>query len=256
VDREQILELLGRVRRGTVRPRQAMEQLSALSTGDLGFARIDHQRSLRRGMPEVVFGGGKTRDQLIGIVAHIAERRSTVLVTRLDPDVGRELQGRHPGSTWNELARAFVLPRPGRPSRPVPGFLVVSAGTADLPVAEEAAVCAEAMGLSAERLYDVGVAGIHRLLEQSERLRQARVIAVVAGMEGALPSVVAGLVDVPVIGVPTSVGYGAALGGFTALFGMLTSCAGGMTVVNIDNGFGAACAARLILPHRAKPVPR
>ena len=246
MERDELRRLLSHVRQGKVGIAHVVEELARLKTADLGFARIDHHRPVRRGMPEVVFGGGKGRDQLLGIVAHLAARRSTVLVTRLDPVIGRELAKRHPAGAWNEAGRTFFLPRAGRRPKPQPGFLIVSAGTADLPVAEEAAVTAEALGLDPERLYDVGVAGIHRLLEQSERLRKARVIAVVAGMEGALPSVVAGLVDVPVIGVPTSGGYGAALSGFTALFGMLTSCAGGMTVVNIDNGFGAGCLASLI----------
>jgi NCAIR mutase (PurE)-related protein len=224
--------------------------MARLRTGDLGFARIDHHRAIRRGMPEVVFGEGKTDDQLSGIVKHMAERKVRILVTRIAPSAGVRLAQEHPAGTWNELARTFSVPRPGRQLKGERGLLVVSAGTADLPVAEEAVVTAEALGLAPDRLYDVGVAGIHRLFERQELLRKARVIVVVAGMEGALPSVVAGLVEAPVIGVPTSVGYGAAARGFTALFGMLTSCAGGMTVVNIDNGFGAACAARQILSVR------
>ncbi len=247
---DQLRKLLRDVRNHRTDVGAAIERLASLSTGELGFARIDHHRPVRRGMPEVIFGEGKTREQLLEIVAHLASRRARALVTRLDADVGRELAALHPAGRWNPMARTFYLPRPGRASRPIPGLLIVSAGTADLPVAEEAAVTADALGLAVERLYDVGVAGIHRLFEQGEQLRKARVIVVVAGMEGALPSVVAGLVDAPVIGVPTSVGYGAALGGLTALFGMLTSCAGGMTVVNIDNGFGAACAARQILAAR------
>jgi NCAIR mutase (PurE)-related protein len=231
---------------------EALEQLARLGTADLGFARVDHHRDLRRGLPEVIFGERKSPEQVRSLVEHLAARRAIVLVTRLDPAVGRDLAARFATGSHNPVARTFYLPRPGRRRRGRAGLLIVSAGTADLPVAEECAVTAEAIGLAPERLYDVGVAGIHRLFEQGDRLRRARVVAVVAGMEGALPSVVAGLVDVPVIGVPTSVGYGAALSGFTALFGMLTSCAGGMTVVNIDNGFGAACAARLILSPRGR----
>ncbi len=252
MDRDELQKLLRAVRRGALPVGDALESMARLATADLGFARIDHHRSVRRGMPEVVFGAGKSREHLLGIVEHVVRRRSTLLVTRLTPELGEELAARYPDGSWNPLARTYLRHRPGRRARGQRGFLIVSAGTADLPVAEEAAVTAEALGLAPERLFDVGVAGIHRLLEQSDRLRRARVIAVVAGMEGALPSVVAGLVGVPVIGVPTSVGYGAALGGFTALFGMLTSCAGGMTVVNIDNGYGAASAARLILAGKAK----
>ncbi len=252
MDRDEVRKLLAAVRRGRTGVPEALERLARLGTADLGFARVDHHRDLRRGLPEVVFGERKSPEQVRSLVAHLVSRRATVLVTRLDPRVGTDLAASHPQGTWNATARTFYLPRPGRRRRGRPGLLIVSAGTADLPVAEECAVTAEAIGLAPERLYDVGVAGIHRLFENGDRLRHARVVAVVAGMEGALPSVVAGLVDVPVIGVPTSVGYGAALSGFTALFGMLTSCAGGMTVVNIDNGFGAACAARLILGPRGR----
>lgn len=257
MERDQVRRLLEGVRRGRVGVADAIQRLAALGTANLEFARVDHHRALRRGMPEVIFGERKSREQLLALVEHLAARNATVLVTRLAADVGRELGERYPVGTYSAGARTFHLPRKGRGRAGIPGLLIVSAGTADLPVAEECAVTAEAIGLRPDRLFDVGVAGIHRLLEQGERLRQARVVVVVAGMEGALPSVVAGLVDVPVIGVPTSVGYGAALGGFTALFGMLTSCAGGMTVVNIDNGFGAACAARLILqrPVRSERLP-
>ena len=199
-------------------------------------------------MPEVVFGGGKTAEQIERIVAHIAGRGEIALVTRLDPRVGEQLSAGHPEGRWDPVSRTFLLRAGTRRREPGrPGLLIVCAGTADLPVAEEAAVTAEAFGLAPERLFDVGVAGVHRLLEQRERLERARVVIAVAGMEGALASVVTGLVQAPVIGVPTSVGYGVAEGGRAALAAMLASCAGGLTVVNIDNGFGAACAAKAIL---------
>jgi hypothetical protein len=246
VDRKTLAKLIAAVRDGSLGAEEALARLDKLATGELGFAKIDHRRTLRRGIPEVVFGEGKAPAQVEEIAAHMAERGGPVLVTRIGPDVGERLTRRLPAGTYDPVSRTFLL-RPRRRARPVPGLMVVSAGTADIPVAEEAAVAAEAFGLGVDRLYDVGVAGIHRLFEHLERLRRARVIVVVAGMEGALPSVIAGLVEAPVIGVPTAVGYGAALDGFTALFAMLTSCAGGLTVVNIGNGFGAACAAHAIL---------
>ncbi|MBP7148060.1 MAG: nickel pincer cofactor biosynthesis protein LarB [Acidobacteria bacterium] len=252
MDRERLAKLLRGVRGGKVGVEQALESLANLATADLGFARIDHHRDLRRGFPEVVFGEGKTLDQVVGIAEHLARRRALVLVTRVAPATGEELARRHPRGRHDAVSRTFVLYPPGRRHRGRAGLTIVSAGTADLGVAEEAAVTAEALGLAPDRLYDVGVAGLHRLLEHGARLRRARAIIVVAGMEGALPSVVAGLVRCPVIGVPTSVGYGTALGGLTALFGMLNSCAGGLTVVNIDNGFGAACAALAMLGQQAK----
>ncbi len=241
--------LLERVAAGEVDPGEAAGRLAALGTADLGHSRIDHHRPVRRGMPEVVYGEGKTRDQVVEIVDHLVERAAApVLVTRLDPGTGEALADRHPRGRWDPVSRTFLWRR-GRP-RLRPGLLVVSAGTSDLPVAREVEVSAEALGLAADTLPDVGIAGLHRLLGELPRLRRARVIVAVAGMEGALPSVVAGLVAVPVIGVPTSVGYGASFGGLAALLGMLNSCAGGLTVVNIDNGYGAACAARAILDLR------
>lgn len=251
LDRNEVTKLLGMVKEGKLAPREAAEKLASLGTADLGYARIDHLRPLRRGFPEVVFGEGKTTDQVLGIVDHMARGHQPILVTRVSPETGEQLQRRHPQGNFNPIARTFFKAPSRRTLRS--GLLIVSAGTADLPVAEEAAVSAEAFGLKPERLYDVGVAGLHRLLEKLETLRKAKVLIVVAGMEGALPSVVTGLVEAPVIGVPTSVGYGTALGGLTALFGMLSSCSGGLTVVNIDNGFGAACAARTILGSKAKP---
>lgn len=251
MDRENAVQLLRRVQRSEITIAAALEQLSHLGTSNLGFARIDHHRQLRRGMPEVVFAEGKTNEQVLQIAAQMVSKRSTVLVTRLQPELGDSLVAAYPDGQYDAVARTFLkLSRPQKKLQR--GLLVVSAGTSDLPVVQEAVVTSRAFGIHAETIQDVGVAGLHRLLDQVPRLRKAKCIVVVAGMEGALPSVVAGLVDCPVIGVPTSVGYGAALGGLTALFGMLTSCAGGLSVVNIDNGFGAACAARAVLASQAK----
>ncbi len=249
MDSKKVRKLLRDVRDGRRDVDEAAEKLAAFGTGELGFARIDHHRPLRRGFAEAVLGEGKTPEQILKIVEHMAERRSTVLVTRLAAPVGEELAKRHPKGEYDALSRTFLLHGTPR-KRLKKGLVIVSAGTADQPVAQEAAVSAEAFGLESERIFDVGVAGLHRLLGHVDVLRKAKVLVVVAGMEGALPSVVAGLVEAPVIGVPTSVGYGVAAGGQTALMGMLTSCAEGLTVVNIDNGFGAACAARAILTAR------
>ena len=224
--------------------RQLLAALRAQPMADLGFARVDHHRATRQGFPEVVLGLGKTPEQIAGIAAAIVERGHPLLVTRADDAAWQAVRVRVPGAQRHELARAITL------ARDVPRgggtVAVTSAGTSDIPVAEEAAVTAELMGNDVERLYDVGVAGIHRVLRERERLQAARVIVVVAGMEGALPSVVAGMVAVPVIAVPTSIGYGASFGGIAALLGMLNSCANGVSVVNIDNGFGAGCIASMI----------
>lgn len=212
---------------------------------DLGFAKVDHHRALRQGFPEVVLGLGKTPEQVAQISAEIVRRGSTLLVTRADPVMYAAVTQLVPQATYLDIARLITC----KQQDVTPGhgeLLVVAAGTSDLPVAEEAACTAELMGNSVGRLYDVGVAGIHRLLHARARLSAARVIIVVAGMEGALPSVVSGLVSVPVIAVPTSIGYGASFGGISALLGMLNSCASGVSVVNIDNGFGAANIASLI----------
>jgi hypothetical protein len=215
---------------------------------DLSFARIDHHRALRQGHPEVVFCEGKTADQVVAICERLEAATGGFLGTRVPEATAAALRVRFPGLSWNPLARTVHLPPPTQPgpARSTRTTLVVSAGTSDLPVAEEAAAVSEAFGHSVERLNDVGVAGLHRLLAASEQLARASVIIVVAGMEGALPSVVGGLVAVPVIAVPTSVGYGASFGGLAALLAMLNSCAAGITVVNIDNGFGAAAAAARI----------
>jgi NCAIR mutase (PurE)-related protein len=222
-----------------------LEALRAQPYQDLGFARVDHHRSVRQGFPEVVLGIGKTPAQIAGIAAEIVRRGSTLLVTRASEAAYAAVRDLVPKATYYADAGIIAL----RQQDVAPGkgtILIASAGTSDLPVAEEAARTAELMGNEVARVYDVGVAGLHRLLDQRERLASARVLIVVAGMEGALPSVVAGLVSAPVIAVPTSVGYGASFGGLAALLGMLNSCASGVSVVNIDNGFGAANIASLI----------
>jgi NCAIR mutase (PurE)-related protein len=246
MDPNKIEQLLADVRRGRVTVKQAYERLKHLPFEDLGFAKVDHHRSLRTGFPEVVFAPGKTAEQIIDIVRSLNEKGHDVLVTRLGAATAAELEAAVPGVKYHPVARAATLSVKRPRIRGKGRVAVVAAGTADLPVAEEAAVTAEFFGNKVDRVHDVGVAGLHRLLAHVETLRRARVLVVVAGMEGALPSVVAGLVDRPVIAVPTSVGYGASFGGLAALLAMLNSCAAGVTVVNIDNGFGAAVAATLI----------
>ena len=247
--RHELRVLLEQVRAGAATPEAAHERilqfLRQAPFEDIGFARIDHHRRSRQGLPEVIFGPGKTPEQIAAIAERIVSAGHNLLVTRTDSTAYESVTARIPNAQFHILARvithATAAPDPGKGT-----VLVAAAGTADLPVAEEAAVCAEAMGNTVDRLYDVGVAGLHRLLAQHARLTAARVVIVVAGMEGALPSVVAGLVDVPVIAVPTSVGYGASFQGLAALLGMLNSCASGLSVVNIDNGFGAAAVASAI----------
>jgi NCAIR mutase (PurE)-related protein len=247
VRRERVRDLLGKVADGSMPIESALASLSHEPAESLGFATIDHHRALRQGFPEVVYGAGKTTEQLVAIAQRIADRGDGVLVTRVAPESVAPLLEALPGAESNSVART-VRVRAAQPLAPAVGtVLVVTAGTSDLPVAEEAAETADAMGCVAERLTDVGVAGIHRLLSRSAVLERAAVIIVVAGMDGALSSVVGGLVRVPVIAVPTSVGYGAAFGGIAPLLTMLNSCAAGVTVVNIDNGFGAAVAAARIL---------
>ena len=225
--------------------KEAMERLRYLPFEDLGFAKIDHHRDLRRGFPEVVYAPGKSHEQVVRIVLSMAATSSRVLITRAGPEVFDWVREALPEARYSELARAIVLNRGGE-TPPVPGVLTVAAGTADLPVAEEAAITAELMGNEVERLWDVGIAGVHRLLEHLPMIRKARVIVAVAGMEGALPSLIGGLVAVPVIAVPTSVGYGASLQGLAALLAMLNACSPGIGVVNIDNGFGAGYLAGMI----------
>ncbi|MBI5297609.1 MAG: nickel pincer cofactor biosynthesis protein LarB [Chloroflexi bacterium] len=240
---EKLKLLLEKVQSGQVDVEAALAELRSLPYENLGgFATLDHHRALRNGFPEVVFGQGKQPEQVTAIARRLAERSDKVLVTRVDPEMARIVQADFPELVYHPLPRLLVLDR-STPSEKHPGILVVTAGTADLPVAEEAAMTAELMNNSVERMFDVGVAGVHRLLSQVERLWQARVIVVAAGMDGALPSVVGGLVSVPVIAVPTSVGYGASFNGLAALLTMLNSCATGVGVVNIDNGFGAGVLA-------------
>jgi NCAIR mutase (PurE)-related protein len=245
----QLQQLLDQVRDGLVAPEAALDEVMAhvraSSFEDLGFARVDHQREWRQGFPEVVFGLGKEPSQIASIAAQIVAHGHTLLVTRATEEAFARVREAVPGASFHESARAITFRQ--RDTQPGKGtILVASAGTSDLSVAEEACVTAEVMGNTVDRLFDVGVAGIHRLLGEHTRLAAARVVIVVAGMEGALPSVVGGLVKVPVIAVPTSVGYGASFGGVAALLGMLNSCAAGVSVVNIDNGFGAAAIASRI----------
>jgi hypothetical protein len=248
VTAEQIEALLADVAAGRMTPPAALERLRHLPFEDLQFARIDHHRDLRQGHPEVVFCEGKTPEQILAICERLEAASGTFLGTRASEAVAALLAARFPRMVWNRLARTVHLPVPDQSKRisRTGTILVISAGTSDLPVAEEAAVVAEVFGHPVERLVDVGVAGLHRLLVATEQIERARAVIVVAGMEGALPSVVGGMVSVPVIAVPTSVGYGASFGGLAALLGMLNSCAAGVTVVNIDNGFGAAAAASRI----------
>ena len=242
-------DILEQVSSGTLPAGEAeqrlLDYLRELPYEDIGFARIDHHRALRQGFPEVILGTGKTPAHIAAIAARIVARGHSLLVTRTDETAYAAVLAEVPAGVFHPVARAITLQQqdiaPGKGT-----VLVVAAGTADLPVAEEAVVTAELMGNQTERLFDVGVAGLHRLLSAHDRLTAARVIIVAAGMEGALPSVIGGLVRVPIIAVPTSIGYGASFGGLAALLGMLNSCAGGVSVVNIDNGFGAATIASLI----------
>jgi pyridinium-3,5-biscarboxylic acid mononucleotide synthase len=254
LDRKRLSDLLEDVRRGKRSVATALELLRRLPYEDLGFAKVDHHRSLRQGIPEVVFAQGKTRSQILSIAEAIAAGGSNVVVTRIDKADAEALAARLPGTRYSEPGRIAWLTR-GPKSKPLGRVLVISAGTADLPVAEEAAVTAECAGCHVDRLFDVGVSGLHRLFDRSQQIHSADVVIVVAGMEGALPSVVAGWIHQPVIAVPTSIGYGASFGGLAALLSMLNSCAAGTTVVNIDNGFGAAIAAVRILRGR-KPGER
>ena len=245
MDHDQLRALLDQVRAGAVEVDAAIERLRHMPFEDLGFAKVDHHRALRHGMPEVVFGQGKSADQVSVIAATLLAQTPNLLVTRIDDKVAARLKG--------ELAEAEYFPVSGalrvwrdRTPRGKGKIAVVCAGTGDLPVAEEAQITAEVMGNQVDAIHDVGVAGIHRLMQNRERLTEARVVIVCAGMEGALPSVVGGMVAAPVIAVPTSVGYGASFHGLAALLGMLNSCASNVTVVNIDNGFGAGYAASLM----------
>jgi NCAIR mutase (PurE)-related protein len=251
VDPVRLKQLLEKVQSGEVDLASALAELRTLPFADLGYARVDHHRSLRQGVPEVVLAEGKSVEQIVGIVEEIVRGGHDVLVTRLAAGPAREVLARVPALSYAATARvARFRKQPG--TLRYDGYVaVVSAGTSDIPIAEEAVETLETCGVAVERIYDVGVAGLHRLTAELDRLLRATVIVVVAGMEGALASVIGGLVPNPVVAVPTSVGYGVSLGGLTALFGMLSSCASGVTVVNIDNGFGAAMAAIRLLTVRA-----
>ncbi|MCC6405812.1 MAG: nickel pincer cofactor biosynthesis protein LarB [Planctomycetes bacterium] len=244
MNREHLAELLAAVKRGTTSIDEGVSRLASFPVLDLGHTRLDLHRELRCGGPEVVYGAGKTPDELVEIARALLEHHERLLVTRATPEGGAALVAAFPRGRWHARSHCFVLDTPREEGS---GYvLVISAGTSDAPVAEEAVLTARFFGARVEELQDVGVAGVHRVLAQVDRLRAAHALVVVAGMEGALPSVVGGLVDRPVIAVPTSIGYGASFGGLAALLGMLNSCAAGVTVVNIDNGFGAGVAAARI----------
>jgi len=246
LDQNALRDILVRLRKGKITVEESLERLKTLPFEDLGFACIDHHRGLRTGLSEVIFGEGKEVSEILTIMERMLHQEENVLVTRLSLEKAGEIQNKFPESTYHEKARALTVIKcpvdvSGRGS-----ILVISAGTSDIPVAEEAAITAIFMGNEVDTIYDVGISGLHRILSHRERIMKASVLVVVAGMEGALPSVVGGLVDKPVIAVPTSVGYGASFNGISALLGMLNSCAAGVTVVNIDNGFGAGYAASVI----------
>ncbi|MBD0325390.1 MAG: nickel pincer cofactor biosynthesis protein LarB [Pyrinomonadaceae bacterium] len=242
---QEIEKLLRAYKSGEVDAADAARRLHNLHYEDIGYARVDHERATRQGFPEVVFGAGKTREQVLGIVERLLKRSPNVLVTRTDEGTFGEVRNVATDAEWHASARMIRIRR-DKKLMGVGEVAVVTAGTSDIPVAEEAALTAEAMGNEVRRIWDAGVAGIHRILAERALLQRARVIIVAAGMEGALPSVVGGLVSVPVVAVPTSIGYGASFGGVAALLGMLNSCASNVTVVNIDNGFGAGFVASLI----------
>jgi hypothetical protein len=244
MDETRLKDLLLGVKSGAISLDEATRILKTLPYEDLEFSKVDHHRELRLGFPEVIFGEGKSAEKIIEIMRSMKDKEGRILVTRLSPDKAILLNQCFPEGRYNEVARAFYILKESQ--RLIGNVLVVSAGTSDMPVAEEAAVTAEVMGSFVERVYDIGVAGIHRVFSNSEKFQKASVIVVVAGMEGALPSVVGGLFPKPIIAVPTSVGYGANFKGLSALLTMLNSCAPGVSVVNIDNGFGAGYIANLI----------
>jgi NCAIR mutase (PurE)-related protein len=243
--KSQLEDILRRVHERKISPKEALRLLKDYPYQDLNFAKIDHHRELRKGFPEIIYGLGKTDEQILKIAHEILKKGGSLLITRAELQTYRKLKKAIPGTCYNALAKAVYL----KQKHSVTGkgkITILTAGTSDIPVAEEAYVTCDMLGNEAERIYDVGVAGLHRLLGEFEKINEARVIIAVAGMEGALPSVVAGLVSVPIIAVPTSIGYGASFKGLAALLAMLNSCPGGVAVVNIDNGFGAAYLASLI----------
>lgn len=245
MDARELEELLAAYKSGALETSEAARRIKNLHYEDIGYAKVDHSRSTRQGFPEVVFGAGKTREQVVGIVERLVQRSPNVIVTHTDEGTFGEVRNIVTEAEWHESPRLIRILR-DHTELGVGVIAVVTAGTSDIPVAEEAALTAEAMGNRVKRIWDVGVAGIHRILAERELLQGARVVIVAAGMEGALPSVVGGLVSVPVVAIPTSIGYGASFGGIAALLGMLNSCASNVTVVNIDNGFGAGFVASLI----------
>ena len=243
--KSQLEAILKKVHAGRLSPERALAALKHYPYQDLEYAKIDHQRELRKGFPEIIYGLGKTDGQIVGISREIVDRGGNLLVTRVEPATFRKIKKAIPRARYQPQGKVVYLKK--TPAEPGKGLIaVLTAGTSDVPVAEEAAVTCDMLGNKGERVYDAGVAGLHRLLGEYDKLNRARVIIAVAGMEGALPSVVAGLVSVPVVAVPTSVGYGASFKGVAALLAMLNSCPGGVGVVNIDNGFGAAYLASLI----------
>jgi NCAIR mutase (PurE)-related protein len=239
-------DLLNKLKDGTIEIDEAIKKLKLLPFEDIGFASIDHHRHLRRGFPEVIYARGKRVEEIIAIIEKMVDKEENILITRLTDNKATGIKKQFPSSDYYPIARILTIEIKPREKQGRGTILVISAGTADIPVAEEAAITATFMGNDVETLFDVGVAGLHRLLQNMDTIMTASVIVVVAGMEGALPSIVGGLVDKPVIAVPTSTGYGASFRGLSALLGMLNSCAAGVTVVNIDNGFGAGYAASLI----------
>jgi NCAIR mutase (PurE)-related protein len=246
MDQDQLIQLLKAVASGKTTAADAAEKLEHLAYEDITYAHIDHHRSLRKGFPEVIFGEGKTADQIAGIMDKMKDQENIILVTRIDPEKADVVLSRFPRAVYHSDARMVVLKIRPVVNRGRGSILIISAGTSDIPVAKEAYLTAEAMGNTVDTIFDVGVSGIHRLLNYHKAIDQANVLIVVAGMEGALPSVVAGMVDRPVIAVPTSIGFGVNLGGLTALFAMLNSCSSNVAVVNIDNGFGAGYMASAI----------
>jgi pyridinium-3,5-biscarboxylic acid mononucleotide synthase len=243
--KSQLEDLLRKVQAGRLTPEKALEALKHYPYQDLEYAKIDHHRELRKGFPEIIYGLGKSDEQIVGISREIVKKGGNLLITRVEASTYRKIKRAFPGARYQSQGKIVYLKK--TPAAPGKGLIVVlTAGTSDIPVAEEAAVTCDVLGNDVERVYDAGVAGLHRLLGEYDKLKRARVIVAVAGMEGALPSVVAGLVAVPVIAVPTSVGYGASFKGIAALLAMLNSCPGGVGVVNIDNGFGAAYLASQI----------
>jgi hypothetical protein len=246
MNQDLLRQLLQRVAAGELTAEDAAHRLQHLACEDIGYAHIDHQRSLRKGFPEVIFGEGKSAEQVAGIMERMSVQELVILVTRVDPQKAEAVLSRFPQARFHADARMIVWEKAPAPVQGRGTILVLAAGTSDIPVAMEAFITAQAMGNRVEKVFDVGVAGIHRLFRHRELIENATVLVVVAGMEGALPSVVAGMVSRPVIAVPTSVGYGVSLGGLTALFAMLNSCSSNVAVVNIDNGFGAGYVASMI----------